>query len=253
MKSILSQAAADEAADPRTQRNRSRWQEKPALRHVYHDLYGRMAAHCVPGRTLEIGGGSGNFKEYRSDVLSSDISYAPWLDIVADAQRLPLAASSCANIVMFDVLHHVEYPRLFFAEAMRVLAPGGRIVMVEPAITFASWPFYRFIHPEPVSMDEDPLAEGTPTPRDAFAGNQAIPTLLAVKHRERFNAAFPALRMHKVEWLSLFAYPLTGGFQRWAAIPASWVPGFLHFESLVAPSLGRFLAFRMLVVIAREA
>ena len=209
-----------------------------------------MAAQCVPGRTLEIGGGSGNFKEYAADVIASDIAFAPWLDLVADAQRLPAAAGSLANIVMFDVLHHIEFPRAFFAEAARVLLPGGRIVMVEPAITLASWPFYRFVHPEPVNMGEDPLRDGRPEPgRDPFEANQAFPTLLATRHRQRFAALFPRLGLVRVEWLSLFAYPLSGGFRPWSAIPAGMVGELLRVEAALAPWLGRLLGFRLLMVV----
>ena len=237
------------AVDPRTAENRFQWQRKPVLRAIYADLYRRMAAQCVPGRTLEIGGGSGNFKEYAADVVASDIAFAPWLDLIADAQLLPIAASSLANIAMFDVLHHIEFPRAFFTEAARVLSPGGRIVMVEPAVTVASWPFYRFVHPEPVRMGDDPLREGRPERRDAFEANQAFPTLLATRHRHRFAALFPRLELIRVEWLSLFAYPLSGGFRPWSAIPAGMVADVLRLESVLAPWLGRFMGFRMLMVI----
>ncbi len=236
--------------DPRTAENRFQWQRKPVLRAIYGDLYRRMAGQCVPGRTLEIGGGSGNFKEYAADVVASDIAFAPWLDLVADAQQLPIDAESLANIVMFDVLHHIEFPRTFFSEAARVLSPGGRIVMVEPAITVASWPFYRFVHPEPVRMGDDPLREGRPERgRDPFAANQAFPTLLATRHRHRFAALFPRLDLIRVEWLSLFAYPLSGGFRPWSAIPVGMVADVLRLESRLVPWLGRLMAFRMLMVV----
>src|SRR5713226_254896 len=160
------------------------------------------------------------------------------------------SAGSLANIVMFDVLHHLEFPRAFFAEATRVLSPGGRVVMVEPAITAASWPFYRFVHPEPVRMGDDPLREGRPQQRrDPFAANQAFPTLLATRHRHRFAALFPRLDLIRVEWLSLFAYPLSGGFRPWSAIPVGMVADVLRLESRLVPWLGRLMAFRMLMVV----
>jgi len=112
---------------------RSVWDRKPVLRVVYDDLFRRIAEACGPGTTLEIGGGSGNLAERLLDVVASDIQYAPWLNLVADAQRLPFAAGALGNIVMLDVLHHVEYPLHILAKAERVLRPGGRIVMVEPA------------------------------------------------------------------------------------------------------------------------
>ena len=49
------------------------WQRKPALRAVYGDIYRRIGAQMAPGRTLEIGGGSGNLKALRAATVSTDI------------------------------------------------------------------------------------------------------------------------------------------------------------------------------------
>jgi len=108
---------------------------------------------------------------------------------------------------MVDVLQHVELPIRFFREAERLLRPGGRIVMVEPAITWGSTLFYRLLHQEPVRMSADPLVEGIPNPaRDPYESNQAVPTLIVIKHRERFLRLFPKFSISCVEWLSLWAY-----------------------------------------------
>ena len=53
---------------------------------------------------------------------------------------------------MIDVLHHLHSPVLFFEEASKVLEVGGRIVLVEPAITRISSFFYKYFHSEPVNM-----------------------------------------------------------------------------------------------------
>jgi hypothetical protein len=150
------------------------------------------------------------------------------------------------------VLHHIEHPGTFFAEAQRVLAPGGRIVMVEPAITPLSWPFYRFMHEESVIMSADPLGEGAPTRgRDPFASNQAIPTLIAGKYRQRFHARFPRLRIRDTLWLSLLAYPLSGGFKAWSLLTAGAARAVLRIESVLSGALGRIAGFRLLMVIER--
>ena len=178
---------ADQLAD-----HRSIWERKPVLRLVYDDFYDRIAAACRPGLTIEIGGGIGNLKRRLTDVIATDIQNAPWLDCVADAQRLPFADGCTANIVMVDVLHHLEFPVVFFREAARVLRPGGRVLMVEPAITWGSSLFYRLFHHEPVRTSADALANGSPDPRrDPYASNQAIPTLLATRDRARFHRLFP--------------------------------------------------------------
>ena len=242
------------AVDGRIAEHGRQWQRKPVLRDIYLDLYRRMAAELTPGTTLEIGGGAGIFKEFAPDVVTTDILTAPWLDLVADAQALPFTPASFDNIVMFDVLHHIEFPRRFLTEATRILRPGGRIIMVEPAITPVSRPFYKLMHPDPVDMAADTLTDGLPDPsRDAFAANQAIPTQLVTRDRQRLLAAFPHFRMRRCRWLSLFAYPLSGGFQPWSLIPHALVGPVLALENVLAPVLGRFMGFRMLIVIEKAA
>lgn len=244
--------------DVKLAEHRDLWARKPALRGVYTDWYHRLVAACKPGRTLELGGGPGNFKAFndaaRMEVVSTDIVFTPWLDAVCDGHYLPFADASFDNIVMIDVLHHLAKPRLFFAEAQRVLKPGGRVVMVEPAITAGSRLFYTFLHPEPVRLREDALAEGPPDPgRDPFDSNQAFPTLLFNRQRSRFEATFPALAVHTVRWFSFLAYPLSGGFRPWSLVPARLVEPLLRFERVLEPYLGRAFGFRMMTVLERRA
>lgn len=231
---------------------RQAWDRKPLLRRVYNDMYDRIAEACVQGTTLEIGGGIGQFKCRFPDVIATDIQGAPWLDLVADAQRLPFAEGSFSNIVMVDVLHHVEFPLLFLREAARVLRGGGRLVMVEPAITWGSSMFYRVFHHEPVRMNVDALKLGTPdATRDPYDSNQAIPTLLASRDRARLAALLPTLRLNKTDWFSLWVYPLSGGFKPWSLLPDRAGQALLAVEKKLEPVLGRLCGFRLLTVMER--
>lgn len=237
----------------RLDEHRAIWKEKPVLRAIYTDFYQRIIAASRPGRSLEIGGGSGNLKEFSAEVVSTDIVYTSWLDATADAQALPFVNSSFANLVAVDVLHHVERPRRFFQEAVRVLQPEGRLILLEPAITPVSRFFYTYFHPEPVEMDADPLGDDPHDPsRSAFDANQAIPTLLFGRHRERFAEAFPMLKVVLFEQVSLLAYPLSGGFRRWGIVPAATVGRLLRLERMLAPKLGWLMAFRLFVVVEKR-
>jgi SAM-dependent methyltransferase len=228
------------------------WARKPVLRAVYDDLFERMLALRVPGPSLEIGGGIGGLKARAPDLFSSDIQHAGWLDLVADAQALPFADESLSTILMLDVLHHVQFPARFFAEAARALRPGGRVVMVEPAITPGSSVFYRFFHQEPVRMSADPLSTGAPDPaRDPYDSNQAIPTLIATRDAARFHAAFPRLRIVQTHWFSFAVYPLSGGFKPWSLIPERAAKPLLHIERALEKTFGRALGFRLLLAIEK--
>ena len=233
---------------------RSVWERKPVLRMLYDDLFARLASYCVPGHTLEVGGGIGNLRDKIDGLISSDIQFAPWLDLVADAQQLPFRDEAISNIVMLDVLHHIEFPVLLFREASRVLRPGGRMVMIDPGITFGSTLFYRMLHHEPVRMNADPLVEGSPDQgRDPYDSNQAIPTLLATRYRDAFHAMFPDLTIRETKWFSFIAYPFSGGFKPWALINEPFARAALRLEKYVERPLGRLFGFRLLLVVEKRS
>ena len=234
--------------------HRGIWQKKPVLKAIYQDFYDRIVSHATSGTTLEIGGGTGNLKEYLPHVISTDIIASPWLDCVCDAQTLPFANDTLSNIVAIDVLHHIERPIRFFKEALRILHPGGRIILLDPAITPLSWFFYHFIHEEPVFLKSDPLEDGPLSPdRKPFDANQAIPTLLFGKHREAFSSKFPGFQIVKNTFMSLWTYPLSGGFKPWSIVPSFAVKPLLAIEKKIEPFLGSTLGFRLLVVLEKNS
>lgn len=228
---------------------RQMWEQKPSLRAVYGDIYQRILDAVADGPILEIGGGSGNFKSFAPHTVSTDIVSAPWLDAVCDAQQLPFAPGTFANVVMVDVLHHIEYPARAMNEFARVLRKGGRLIFCEPAITPLSGIFYRLFHEEPVDMSANPLKDGVITAdKDPWDSNQALPTLLTGRYRKETEAAVPDLTLLGVDQFSFLGYPLSGGFKEWSLLPANIAPGLLRVEWSVRKVLGPLAAFRLLAV-----
>ena len=227
------------------------WKSKRILNRLHHKWYHIIQSAIKAGRTLEIGGGSGNFKEYFPDAISSDILFAEWLDAVLDAHHLPFGDETFDNIILFDVLHHLQDPGSFFSHAERVLKHGGRIIMMEPNISLGSFIVYRFFHFEGMSWHINPLKPVSGCKeKKPFHGNQAIPTLIFKKYKHLFDDKFPHLKIIRKEPMDPVIYPLSGGFHHPSLCPPFLYGVLEHIEKLLRP-MNRFLGFRLFVVLEK--
>jgi SAM-dependent methyltransferase len=235
---------------------RQAWQSNEPLRVLYRRWYARIR-ELLPARELgpwiEIGSGPGFAREFIPELELTDIVRAPWHDRCVSADSLPFADASLGALVLFDVLHHLAAPALFFQEAVRVLRPGGRIVLCEPYISPLSLVVYRLFHEEPVDMRAQPLAEHGALDKDPFASNQAIPTLLCRKAGQReLERSFPALKIVRFERLAGLSYPATGGFSRSPVLPVRLWRVLLASEDRLPAAAYRLIGFRLLAVIERH-
>jgi SAM-dependent methyltransferase len=241
--------------DQRQLSHRAQWERKKSIRLLYRDFHRQLLDNCPEGRVLDIGSGTAHIKEFSADIVSTDILPFPGIDAVADAHRLPFADQSFSGVVMLDVLHHLERPVEFLKEASRVLRVGGRLAMIEPAMTALARRFYDRFHEEPVDMQADAFAAVEINPdRNPFDANQAIPSLLFATEpaRRRVEQTIPSLGVRSVDWLSLLAYPMSGGFQKWSLMPAPLVAPTLALERRVPAAIRKHVAFRMMVVLERR-
>jgi SAM-dependent methyltransferase len=243
-------ATKKKAAEILTQRRRI-WAEKPIIRKLYEKWYGFIQQALRPGRTLELGGGSGSLKEFLPEAITSDIAIVPWLDAVMDAHAIPFKKECLDNIVLFDVLHHLTAPAVFFREAERVLRYGGRAILMEPYVSWLSFPVYRFLHAEGMTWDTDPFCDRALNGREPFEGNQAIPTLIFKKNREEFVKMFSGLRIVREETMDVLLYPLSGGFHQRSFCPLGLWRFLEGVEEILRP-LSRHLAFRLFLVLEKS-
>jgi SAM-dependent methyltransferase len=238
----------------RLREHRRLWDRKPLLRSVYQVWFERLLLELGGARrVLEVGAGpglfSGHARERRPDVhwVVSDILPAPWNDLVADGAHLPFRDATFDAVAAFDLVHHVSRPAAFFTEAARVLAPGGRVVAVEPWVTPFSFPVYRWLHEEGCRLTLDPWDPfGAGSGKDPFEGDAAVVWRLvrdtpAARWRE---LGFQAPRIAR---LNGFAYLASLGFRRGTLAPASAARPLLALDRLTAP-LAPALALRVLAV-----
>lgn len=91
-------------------------------------------------RVLDAGAGEGSYKDHfaaqRYCGLDLGVGDARWnysqLDVLGDLSALPFADGSFDATLNVVTLEHVREPALVIEELARVLAPGGRLLIVAP-------------------------------------------------------------------------------------------------------------------------
>jgi SAM-dependent methyltransferase len=226
------------------------WNERPLLRKIYREWFALLASRLstVPGVTLELGSGIGRLRDLVPQLVTTDVEQTPWADRVVDAAAIPYADAELANIVMLDVFHHLPRPSAFLDEARRVLAPRGRVVMLEPHVSPLSGLAYR-LHHERLELGTDGFADSDA--RNPLDGNLAQTTLAFFRQRDEYARHWPELPVAETRLLSLLAYPLSGGFTRRPLLPTRLYGPVRAAERALTPVLGRLGAFRSLIVLER--
>lgn len=241
----------------RLEEHRRIWENKPALRRIYGVWFAQILGELPRGTAvLEIGAGPGFLGEYsrraRPDLrwTSSDLLPTPWNDVAGDATRLPFATASHDAVVGLDTLHHLPDPASLFAEAARVVRPGGRVLFIEPWVTPLSYPVYRWLHHEDCNGSIDEWAPfAGPKRKDAFDGNAAVPKSLVTRTDAARWRAF-GFEPPRVERLNAFPYLLSLGFRTASLLPSSLVSPLLAVDRWLAP-LAPLTGLRALMVWGR--
>lgn len=202
------------------------------------------------GKRLEVGAGSSIMKEFYPDVLTSDIKPLPFVDLVAPGESLPFPDGTLRAIYGINVFHHFPDPAAFLNEAMRVLTPGGGVVLIEPYYgLFASWLFPRLHESEgfdPEMPDWVNHEQSGPCSRV----NQALSYIVFRRDRARFQQQFPHLELLLDRPHTHLRYLLSGGVNFRQLLPErlSFLAGWA--EAAVSP-LNRWLSLQHTVVLRK--
>ncbi len=216
---------------------------KPFLRAIYDEWYGMLASELPAGDgpVLELGSGAGYCERFIEGLIKSEAFAGPNVGLVADAQRLPFADGTLRAIVFTDVLHHMPDAHLFFAEASRCLRSGGKVLMIEPWVTPWSSFIYRNLHHE--TFRPETAGWSFPSNGPLSGANGALPWIVFVRDRRKFEAEFPSLAIDEIRPFLPFRYLLSGGVSL-----RSLAPGFTHglwagLEHALEPCMPRLAMF----------
>lgn len=232
--------------------NRESWARKPLLRRVYREFHRRIADQLcdLPAATVEIGSGTGSIRDTIPDCVCTDLFPNPWLDRVENSYRLTFDDTSLANVILFDVFHHLRYPGTALSELHRVLLPGGRLLLFEPRISLLGALVYGPLHPEPIALTR--TIEWS-APSDFEPGGHAYYAAQGNATRiflGRKPPRLPGFRVLRTLQLSALTYVASGGYSKPQLYPESLYPILRSIEQVLDrfPSL---FATRMLVVLER--
>ena len=235
-------------------RNLEHWNRKPSLQKSYrafHQLIAHHLAESAEGLIVELGSGIGNIKETIPDCLRTDLFPNPWVDQVENAYQLSFSDDSVSNLIMFDVFHHLRYPGTALAEASRVCAPGGRLIIFEPCVSLLGRLVYGPLHNEPLALNEEITWQApdgwSAVDVDYYAAQgNAGRVFLGDEHQELLK---PWEIVHS-QRLSAVSYVATGGYSMPRLYPDFAYP-LMRGMDRILDYLPRLFATRLLVVLEK--
>jgi len=226
----------------------------PLLQAIYGRRYREFLPAVEATRSLnlpyvEIGAGPSRLEQWIPDIIKTDVVAHSNVDRVVDAENLPFADGSLAGIFLTNVLHHLPDPAKFLSEAQRALAPGGRLVLIEPS---SSW-WQRFVTNlgSPYEYNDEKVSAWTNevTGRLTHANN-SLPWIIFVRDRSRFDKLFPQLKIRSIAPHTVFEFYLSGGFNYRPFLPSFLFRLVPLIESLARP-LRRWMGVEITIDIER--
>jgi len=230
------------------------WQAKPVLRDVYRDFHRLISKHlsAVDGDTVEIGSGIGNIQEVIAHCVRTDLFPNLWIDRQGNGYRLSMTDDSAANIILFDVFHHLEYPLDALQECGRLLRSGGRLLVFDHAMSMEGLFFSRFMHHDRLESLKSYFlrspAETDPASSRYYADHANAYWILVRRFDELLGARWKSIsaqRLPALKWLC------SGGYLGSSLVTARTKPlteGVDRLAGLVPP----LTALRLLVVLERR-
>jgi SAM-dependent methyltransferase len=235
-------------------KNQEHWQQKPLLRVLYRDFYRRIAnslSNLPEGKIVELGSGLGNIQEVIPNCLRTDIFPNPWIDQVENAYQLSFGDESVSDLILTDVFHHLRYPGTALEEFLRVLLPGGRVIMLEPCISVLGSLVYGVFHDEPIAIRKKIEWQAPPgwSPEDIdyYAAQGNASRIFLGKH---FRSKLTGWKTIRTQRFSALAYVASGGFSKPQLYTGSLLPWLQNLENV----LDRFpalFATRLLVILEK--
>ncbi len=237
------------------QENLEYWNAKPVLREVYREFHELIARNLcdLDGETIELGSGIGNIKEVIPHCVRTDLFPNPWIDREENAYALSMPDNSVANLILFDVFHHLEFPMNAMAEFHRVLAPGGRLLVFDHAMSAIGRLFSRFIHHEKAGFSK-PFRVGIANAEEIKSAGYYADHANAFRFFEKHFNQQLADCWQRVEVIKLPALKwLASGGYRGPSLISDKIKPIIYVMEMVVSKLPILFSSRCLIVLSKNA
>jgi len=222
---------------------------KPILQLLWRGWYKEIEPFISKdGLNVEVGAGGGYAGTYFKNLIQTDVAKTPYIDLCLNASAFPFKDGVLDTILMIAVLHHFKNIDEFFNEARRVLKKGGKILMVEPYVSYFSYPVWKYFHYEGCNL-KSMLIDSNETAR--IDANIAIPTILFKKKRKEFEENYADLKIIYENYHTIFHFFASGGYTYPSLIPKILLPTLVKFEKKLQP-LGKRLGSFMTIIIQKD-
>jgi len=232
-------------------------QSKPEIvevfQEIHHEFLALEAEHsrCSASTRVELGSGIFPLSNTDPDVLASEVVAEASVDLVFDGTRMPFADQSVSTLFLQNVFHHFGEPTEFFDEALRVLPPGGLVVLFEPYHGLASQLMYpRLFATE--TFDKKMPGWSVQTDGPMVGANQALSYIVFVRDRSQFERRFQDLEIASARPFTNWPrYLASGGLNFRRILPRKAFPALKALE----PRLGRvheILGLHQFIVLRRN-
>ncbi len=235
-------------------KNRELFKKKDLLRKIYTDYFIKVKQNLNISSTkpsLEIGS-SGFIKSVIPNCITSNLKrYDKQIDLEENVYSLNIDHNSLSNIIMIDIFHHLEFPKLAIKKMFDALEEGGKIIMIEPSMGLIPRLIYKVFHHEPNGFDINIKWNEVPNEipgLNSYFAAQSVPWRAFVKREFKFEDQFI---LEKIECFSDFAFLCSGGFSFKSFYPSSFYKFMKFFDYILSKISYRIFSARMIVVLKK--
>ena len=223
-------------------------ENSPPLHAYFSNVYKQIGSEIENfNPVLEIGAGAGISEIFLTQkILRTDFFSFPEYGVRGDcpAEELPYQNSTFEAIIMIDALHHISNLDQAFNEFIRVMKPGGKIVIFEPWVSVLSFLPYKLFHHESTSWKHRPSRRQTLN--DPSHGDQGVSRYIILD--ESFGAKFATrIRITRLEFMSPVTFYLTGGVSSPSHFSEKLLKKLIMIEKKIPQCLMKLIAARVMM------